>query len=257
MDNNTFCKIEDSNKNKYILTDKNKQPLQCLSVLKSSNSNESEIGSCKIINIKKILDNPTIINNENILPEDTKIPCKVIRNANLKIVDSEPINKSNINFDNYNIASINQNIIIKDVNDRVLDKEIEYNTLYFLDKDNIEDIKKMAPFMKIEIGSKEFNKEIYFESMNKMYNYKQKLFIKEDISNNPILNPNSNPNPSENNNMLMYIGIGLGIFFSLLLLYAFLYYKKKSNINDVVGTNIDTDASNVSNANISKNYLPV
>jgi hypothetical protein len=174
MDNNTFCKIEDSNKNKYILTDKNKQPLQCLSDLKSSNSNESEIGSCKIINIKKILDNPTNINNENILPEDTKIPCKVIRNSKLKIVDSEPINKSNINFDNYNFASINQNIIIKDVNNKIFDKEIQYNTLYFLDKDNIEDIKKMAPFMNIEIGSKEFNKEIYLEIMNKMYNYKQK-----------------------------------------------------------------------------------
>jgi hypothetical protein len=231
---NTFCKIEDSNKNKYILTDKNKQPLQCQSVLTSSNSNESEIGSCKIINIKKILDNPTIVNNENMLPEDTKIPCKIIRNANLKNVDSEIINKSNINFDNYNIASINQNIIIKDVNDRVLDKENKYNILYFLDKDNIEDIKKMAHFIKIEIGSEEFNKEIYFESMNKMYNYKQKLLIQEDIT-------KINPKPSENNNMLMYIGIGLGIFFFLLSLYAFLYYKKKRNINDNVGTNIDTD----------------
>ena len=83
---NTFCKIEDSNKNKYILTDKNKQPLQCQSVLTSSNSEESEIGSCRIMNIKKILDDQTLINNENLknpdfLNEDTKIPCKVIRDT--------------------------------------------------------------------------------------------------------------------------------------------------------------------------------
>ena len=235
MDSNTFCKIEDSNKNKYILTDKNKQPLQCHSVLKSSNSNEPEIGSCRIINIKKLLDNPTIINNENIYPEDTKIPCKVIRNTKMKIVDSEPINKSNINFDNYNFASIDQNIIIKDVNDKVLDKEIEYNILYFLDKNNIEDIRKIQPFMNIEIGSKDFNKEIYLESMNKMYNYKQKLFIKEDISNNlnpnPNLSENPNPNLSENPNpkdfnyyLWIWMWIFIGLIFCVIFYYAYNFY---------------------------------
>ena len=239
---NTFCKIEDSNKNKYILTDKNKQPLQCQSVLTSSNSEESEIGSCRIMNIKKILDDQTLINNENLknsdfLNEDTKIPCKVIRDTSLNVIDSEPINKSNINFDNYNIASINKNIIIKDVYDRVLDKEIKYNTLYFEDKNNIEDIEKINDLDKNEI---EFNKEIYLESMNKMYNYKQKLFIKEDISSNPNPNPNPNlklnpnpnpnlklnPNPNPNPNpkdFNYYLWICMWIFIGLIFCVFFYY----------------------------------
>jgi hypothetical protein len=49
-----------------------------------------------------------------------RIPCKVIRDISLNAVDSEPINKSNINFDNYNIASINKDIVIKDKNDKPL-----------------------------------------------------------------------------------------------------------------------------------------
>jgi hypothetical protein len=236
---NTFCKIEDSNKNKYILTDKNKQPLQCQSVL-TSNSQESEIGSCRIMNIKKILDDSALMNDENIknpefLIEDTKIPCKVIRDTTLSVVDSEPINKSNINFDNYNIASINKNIIVKDVNDRVIDKEIEYNNIYFFDKNNIEEIKKINDF---SLNPDLINKEIFLESMDKMYNYKQKLFNKEDIS-----------KPSENqNNNNMYIGIGVGIGVLLLMIAFFLYIRSKSKSNSNV-----IDTTSTKNTNSTKN----
>jgi hypothetical protein len=70
-----FCKVEDSNKNKYILTDKFKQPLQCSEFNKT----------CLLNNYKQVIDNPTMINNDLIATADefffslyrnTYIPCK-------------------------------------------------------------------------------------------------------------------------------------------------------------------------------------
>ena len=52
---NIFCKVEDSNKNKYILTDKFKQPLLC----------HPKDNTCKKINLKKFIDFPVF------LPTDT------------------------------------------------------------------------------------------------------------------------------------------------------------------------------------------
>jgi len=168
---NTFCKVEDSNKNKYILTDKNKQPLQCK--LKS----EGDIGTCSIYNMKKVLDDPTLIDknqSDDFLLEDMQIPCKVIRDISLNAIDSEPINKSNINFDNYNIASINKDIVIENKDNKpvtVQDIEFYYDTLYYLDKNNQND--------QNDISKLQENKLEYLKRIN---DYKQKLLIQEDIS---------------------------------------------------------------------------
>ena len=132
----TFCKVEDSNQNKYILTDKYKQPLIC------------KENSCVIQNIKKAIEDPTF--NENSRNEDylidTNLQCKEIKNSNGNIEYSEPLNKSNINFDNYNIASINKNIVIKNNNNEQLTtKQIEdnYYLIYLIDKNNENEIKFM------------------------------------------------------------------------------------------------------------------
>jgi hypothetical protein len=185
---NTFCKVEDSNKNKYILTDKNKQPLQCK--LKS----QGDIGSCSIYNMKKVLDDPTLIEknpSDDFLLEDMQIPCKVIRDISLNAIDSEPINKSNINLDNYNIASINKDIVIENKDNKpatIQDIEFYYDTLYYLDKNNQND--------QNDISKLQENKLEYLKRIN---DYKQKLLIQEDISN---VNTNTNINTNTNTNIL-------------------------------------------------------
>ena len=130
---NTFCKIEDYNKNKYILTDKNKQPLQC------------KKNSCYINNLKKVIDVPTLVNkSEDSLFEDTKIPCSLQKD---KYGITEPIDKTKINFNIYNIATVNKDIVIKNIDDKpytVNEIETNYDLLYNLDKDNIPRITKMS-----------------------------------------------------------------------------------------------------------------
>jgi len=205
--NQIFCKVEDLNKNQYILTDKFKQPLNCIN------------DKCIISNLKKAAEDPTITENsrkEDLLI-DTNIQCKAIKN--------NIINKSNINFDNYNIVSINKNIVIKNKNNEQLSPEqIEnnFNFIYYIDKNNENE------FM---------TKDNFKSTLKKMHEYRQTLLIDEDITKvypNIISNPDPNPNiiskPSENKNN-MYIGIGVGIGV-LLLMIAFLFYiRSKSNSN--------------------------
>jgi hypothetical protein len=134
---NNFCKVEDSLKNQYILTDKFKQPLQC----------DKLKNSCVVANFKKIIDNPALLNDvrnkspdsfNNLLLEDTKIPCKY--------GSIEPIDKSKINFNIYNTATIKKDIVIKDIkNKQYTDKEIEsfYELIYFIDNKNIQNINEL------------------------------------------------------------------------------------------------------------------
>lgn len=201
---NTFCKVEDSKKNKYILTDKNKQPLQCK--LKS----EGDIGSCSIYNMKKILDDPALIDknpSDDFLFEDTQIPCKVIRDISLNAIDSEPIDKSKINFNNNNIALINKDIVIKSNDDKlatVQDIEFNYDLLYYFDKNNKNDQSEISKL----------------EYLKKIYDYKQKLLIQADIS-----NVNTNPKNFYSNNNI-YIGIGVGVIVVVILILFILYLNK-------------------------------
>ena len=213
-----FCKVEDSNKNKYILTDKYKQPLNCIE------------DKCIIFDIKKAVDTKEPIESQDFyqsLFTDTKIQCKAIRDSKGYIYGSEPINKSNINFDNYNIASINKNIsIINKDNEKLTEEQIEDNFMgiYQIDKNN----------------------ENELVNYKKNYDYKQTILIEEDITK---VNPKSellieeditkiNPKPSENNNNNnMYIGIGIGIFF-FLLFCAFLYYNSGTNSTNKINDDI-------------------
>ena len=191
-DKKIFCKVEDSNKNKYILTDKYKQPLNCIE------------DKCMIFDIKKALDTKepeqttTFINSLYI---DTKNECKSIRDSKGHIIDSELLNKSNINFDNYNIASINKNmVIINKDNEKLTPEQIENNFLeiYLIDKNNEIEIKNAIDFK---------------SQIKKEYDYKQKLLIEEDITK---VKPNEN-NFNEDN-FYTYFGIVVGIFFLIFFL---------------------------------------
>ena len=131
---NVFCKIdnyniENKNIDQYILTDKYKQPLQCKN------------NSCHILNFKQIIDNPLLVNKPNdSLLEDTQIPCTLKNDSNGLVVDSEPIDRSKINFNIYNIASINKDLDIKNIFDTTMTvKEIEskFDLIYLMDKNNL------------------------------------------------------------------------------------------------------------------------
>jgi hypothetical protein len=197
-DKKIFCKVEDSNKNKYILTDKYKQPLNCIE------------DKCMIFDIKKAMDikepekTTAFINS---LYTDTKNACKSIRNSKGHIIDSEPLNKSNINFDNYNIASINKNIVIinKD-NEKLTPEQIENNFLEIseIDKNNEIEIKNAIDFKSL---------------IKKDYDYKQKLLIEEDISKIKIKpHENASLNVKIDDNFYMYLAIVIGIFFLIFFL---------------------------------------
>jgi hypothetical protein len=204
-----FCKVEDSNKNKYILTDKYKQPLQCYN------------DKCIIFNRRQQLEDPSRWYSLEDLIIDTKIQCKAIRDSSGNIVDGEPINKSNINFDNYNIASINKNIIISNTenNYKLTPEEIEkyFNEIY-LDTNELDILESPG-------------EGIPLYNAKSKYNYlgpKSDLLIQEDIT-------KINPKPSDNN-MYIGIGIGIGIFF-FLLFFAFLYYNSGTVSPRADGTN--------------------
>jgi len=77
---NTFCKVEDSNKNQFILTDKFKQPLQC----------NNKQNTCTIKNYKKLIDNPSLAKQYKTgdeFVEDTKIPCVQNKNGFTELID--------------------------------------------------------------------------------------------------------------------------------------------------------------------------
>jgi hypothetical protein len=213
-----FCKVEDSNKNKYILTDKYKQPLQCYN------------DKCIIFNEKKALEDLTFFNSNANLDKlfiDTKIQCKAIRDSSGNIVDSEPINKSNINFDNYNIASINKNKIISNNYKLLTAEEIEnnFNSIYL----NGNELELMELMIYNDIGPKIYNLKHEYDYLGP----KSDLLIQEDITK---INPK--PKPSKNNNIFIYIYICIGI--ALFFLFIFVIYNKYIK-------NINSDASTTNN----------
>jgi hypothetical protein len=208
-----FCKVEDSNKNKYILTDKYKQPLNCIE------------DKCIIFDIKKAVDTKEPIESQDFyqsLFTDTKIQCKAIRDSKGYIYGSEPINKSNINFDNYNIASINKNIsIINKDNEKLTEEQIEDNFMgiYQIDKNNENELVNYKK-------NYDYKQTILIEEDITKVNPKSKLLIEEDITK---IIPKASEN-NNNNNMYIGVGIGIGIFF-FLLFCAFLYYNSGTNTN--------------------------
>jgi hypothetical protein len=106
-----FCKVEDSKKNLYILTDKNKQPLM------------AGRSTCFIANYKKFLDNPKLIHggstqnvdagaSDILVPDnDTKIQFTIINNDAI-------VNKLDIDFNIYDIATI-QIMIIDNIQEKL------------------------------------------------------------------------------------------------------------------------------------------
>jgi hypothetical protein len=194
-----FCKVEDSNKNLYILTDKNKQPLLA----------HSFKNTCIIPNGKKFLNNPELLlptleeihetnrinkNNDKSVFEsslfiDTKIPFTI--NDNRTAI----VNKSDIDFNIYDIATINKDIVIKDrnYNDRQLTRiEIEQNlfSLHYIDKNKDDYYVKMKQ-KEIELKSKGVDEPplyIVSEHITELYDYYQKLLTKEEYNNCIISN---------------------------------------------------------------------
>jgi hypothetical protein len=188
-----FCKVEDLNGKQYILTDKNKQPLIAL------------LNTCFIPNGKKFLNNPELLvstlkeieigmkntgkNNtfESDLFIDTKIPyaIKIETDKVINVI----VNKSDIDFNIYDIATINKDIVIKNKedNDKELTRiEIENNyfMLHSIDKNNNDYYEKMKQ-KEIElksIGVVEPPLNILSEYITELYNYYQKLFTKQDIT---------------------------------------------------------------------------
>jgi hypothetical protein len=197
-----FCKVEDSNKNLYILTDKNKQPLI---TFPSKNT-------CLIANGKKFLNNPELFistmkelsrkiemkkddekkTNFDFFLEsdffvDTKIPYTIKDNNSVAIV-----NISDIDFNIYDIATINKDIVIKTsyINDKqYTEKDIEesYIILFDIDENNKDFNDKMKPYKNLNKG--EYPPlNIVSEIMTKMYDYYQKLLNKEEYNNCIISN---------------------------------------------------------------------
>jgi cbb3-type cytochrome oxidase subunit 3 len=167
-----FCKVEDLSQNQYILTDKFKQPIIC----------ELKSGICQIINVKKIKDDPILIllnKNETINPffDDTKILCTTIKDKDGVFV-SKPINKSEINFNIYDIATFNKDIVIKDKDDKQytgIEIEQNFNRLFILDKNNQIFFDKMK--------QNEQKLDTIADFYGNMYDYNQKLFNKEEYNN--------------------------------------------------------------------------
>lgn len=214
-----FCKVEDHN-NLYILTDKNKQPLIAGPTLMTGAS------TCFISNLKKFLDNPKLIHggkslnvdagaSEYFVPSnDTKIPF-IIYNSNAIV------NKSEIDFNIYDIATINKNIIITDNDNKLYSgKDIEeyYNQLFNLDRNNKNYIEKMGPYV-VDFWQKgeDVPLNVVSENIRKRYDYYQNILIKEDIT---------KLKSSEYNNNNIYIIIGIfGIF--VIFALGFIYFNKK------------------------------
>ena len=199
-----FCKVEDSNKNLYILTDKFKQPLLALP---SKNT-------CLIANGKKFLNNPELFIStmkeifrkidiekddekkkkmiwESDLYVDTKIPYTIKDEDD----DSDVIvNKSDIDFNIYDIATINKDIVIKNRNlddKQFTEKQIEqyYLYLYQFDKDKKDVNDKIKEYIQ-ELISKKIDPPLneVSEIMTKANDYYQKLLNKEEYNNCIISN---------------------------------------------------------------------
>ena len=195
-----LCKVEDSNKNQYILTDKNKQPL-----LATPFKN-----TCLIANGKKFLNNPELLlstmkeifrkaemeqneNKQKIFWEsdffvDTKIPFTLKNEHSYENIETI-VNKSDIDFNIYDIATINKDIVIKNrhQDDRPFtEKEIvqAYIILFYHDKDNKDVNDKMQEYNE-DLILKKIDPPLngVSEIMTKMYDYYQKLLNKEEYNN--------------------------------------------------------------------------
>jgi hypothetical protein len=213
---NYFCKVEDINKNLYILTDKNKQPLIADPRLRAvSNS-----GTCLIANRKKFLDNPVLIHGGKTLygdagasdifapDNDTKIQFTFLNHDAKDAI----VNKSEIDFNIYDIATINKNIIITDDQYRQYSgKAIEeyYPKLFGLDRNNKNYIEKMGLYI-VDFWKKgeDAPLNVISENIRKTYDYYQNFLIKEDIT---------KLKSSENNNIYIKIGIGIFVFIIIAL----------------------------------------
>jgi len=202
---NTFCKVEDISYNKYILTDKNKQLLQCME------KKNSDVTSCHIFNLKKAIDDPKILDNLENIYDDTNIPCKLIMDANdEEAINSEVIDKSKIKFDDYNIASINKDMIKNKDGTQMTDDKI-YESIY-------------KPLGLLYLST---NNKAKLDASKTTNDYIQKLLIEE---NETKLYPTefnikpSNDNTKSNNDNTIIFSSVLGIvIFILLCLFIFKY----------------------------------
>jgi hypothetical protein len=250
-----YCKVEDKNGKEYILTDKFNQPL--IMDLRS--------GMCVIQNIKKIIDNPVLFKKTNepgFLLDNTNITSTVIKDG-VYVYVSKPINISDIDFNIYDIATFNKDIVIKDKDDKqYTGKEIEQNLffLFGLDKDNQDYINKM----KQQYGE-DPPIDIIVEFFKKNLVYYQKLLIKEEYNNCIIsdwtpckdntqtrkrtestkigkactpdqnnlpltqtCSPPSSPSSTESSDNNMYIGIGILVFFLIAIAFGVYMFKQKN-----------------------------
>jgi hypothetical protein len=204
---NGFCTVEDDKKKQYILTDKNKQPLYCLSNL--SRADEQLLppgtlfnGTCRKDNYKKYLDNPALANGKsgenfffNEVSEDQFIQCSSHHKKQFMGLGdtkyneqnfSDPIPKSNINFNNYDIASF-----VKDTNKDTNSEQVSGN----------------------------FNPNP-IDLIKSWNNYFQKSLIREDAR---IIDPNA-PAPDTQQINYKFIGlIGLCIFIIVILVFYFFF----------------------------------
>ena len=216
-----FCKVEDSNKNLYILTDKYKQPLIAMP--------HKNTKTCFIPNGKKFLDNPELINGngdnfgdlwENSFFNDTKIPYTK------KDDDSDAIvNKSDIDFNIYDIATIKKNkIFIDEYNKKYSEKDIEnyFIILFSIDKDNKDYTEKMSVYGGdlLRKGEK-IPLNVISSHITKIYDYYQGFLIKEDIT--KVTSPTK---LIDDNNL--YIGIFV-LFILFIFAIAFGYWVFKPN----------------------------
>jgi hypothetical protein len=151
---------------------------------------EPKSGMCFILDTKKIIDDHALVNKKNengpsIWVSFTKIPCTIIKDDN-DVYVSKPINKSEINFDIYDIATFNKDIVIKDYNDKQYTGiEIEQNllNLFFLDKNNQDYINESKQY---EIENPPLDKVA--ELFKKKFDYDQQFLTKEEYNNCIISN---------------------------------------------------------------------
>ena len=185
--NTFFCKVEDLNKNQYILTDKYKQPLIC----------DTREGKCIIQNFKKVVDSKTNIDSKKLQEffiENTKIPCTAIKNKD-DVYVSKPIDKEIIKFNIYDIATLNKDIVIKDVYDKQytgIEIEKEYNSLFDKDKNNKNFMNKMK-LLENDLKSKGATEpplSYLTELFGEAYYYNKQFFTKEDTRK---VDPNAPP----------------------------------------------------------------
>ena len=201
------CKVEDLKKNLYILTDKNKQALiphpfknTCIipNGKKFLNNPELFISTMKeIIKMKEMeqnVDKKQKLLWESSLFIDTKIPY-TIREDTKEII----VNISDIDFNIYDIASINKDKVIKSrfpnsqftEKEELTQKEIEkyFILIFYFDKDNVDISKKMEAYgQNLELKNIDPPLNEVSEIMTKMYDYYQKLLIKEEYNNCIISN---------------------------------------------------------------------